>query len=67
MGPIIVLEQLAQDVNASYENLTVAQQQEIAELKASAADINAIMAIVEPTDPNDPAPMPDDHPEKDPR
>lgn len=68
MSAIELLAKLASDVTLSSQELTPEQRESIAAVKAEAAQINAIMAIVEPTDPNEPGRQPDDDtPQKDPK
>lgn len=64
MSAIKTLEQLAQDTTAKVENLSAHQLAEIELLKAQADEMNAIMTIIEPTDPNEPDKEPEDEPEK---
>lgn len=64
MSAIKTLEQLAQDTTAKVEELSAHQLAEIELLKAKADEMNAIMAIIEPTDPDEPAKEPEDEPEK---
>ena len=61
-----LLDELATDVTRSPAELTPAQFADIAVLKAQAAAMSPNMAIVEPTDPNEPSPDPDREPQKNP-
>lgn len=62
MNPIMLVAKLAEDVVLQVSQLTPSEQTAIASLSRQAQQICALMAIVEPTDPNEPSPEPDDFP-----
>ncbi|RDV26134.1 hypothetical protein DXV75_08645 [Alteromonas aestuariivivens] len=61
MSAVETLEKLAIDVNATWEDLTEKQRQEIEMLKASAKVMNLFMTV---TDPDSPEEEPVDAPDK---
>lgn len=64
-----LLAELGENPQVTIASLTPAQRRGINQLKGQAAAINAIMAIAEPSDPDEPQrqPDPDDPPHKNPQ